>query len=47
MSSISNTGLRSTRIKTFFLPITFLCSIGTKIGLGIVTRFPFYLTNTN
>lgn len=26
---------------------TCLCSIGTKIGLGIVTRFPVYLTNTN
>jgi hypothetical protein len=47
MSSISNTSLCSTRIKAFFLPITFLCSIGTKIGLGIVTRFSFYLTNTN
>ena len=37
----------SLTIKTFFLPITFLNNIGTKIGLGIVTRFPFYLTNTN
>lgn len=26
---------------------TCLRSIGTKIGLGIVTRFPVYLTNTN